>query len=253
MAVWALADLHLSFGTPDKEMDVFGENWKDHPKRIEENWRAKISNDDLVLIPGDISWALRLEDAIPDLKWIHELPGTKVMLRGNHDFWWSSLRKIAEILPSSIHLIQNNTFSWNQVCIAGSRLWDTWEYNFNKYIPYNPNPISTLELQIEKPEDLSQRDKIYERELLRLETSLKAINKGAEVIIAMTHYPPISADLKHSRAAELLEYYHVNICTFGHLHNVVHDFDPLFGEHHGVRYVLSAADYLNFDPVLLYE
>lgn len=253
MAVWAIADLHLSFGVPEKQMDIFGEIWKNHPSKIAEHWKSKISEEDLVLLPGDISWALRLEDALPDLEWIHSLPGTKVMLKGNHDFWWSSLKKIAEILPPSIHLIQNNTFSWKDVCIAGTRLWDTWEYNFNKYIPFVPQEKSSFELAFEPVEDINQRDKIFERELMRLEISLKAINPSAKVKIAMTHYPPIGAELKPSRTSEILEHYGVNICAFGHLHNVIHDFDPLFGKLNGVQYVLCAADYLNFNPILLYK
>lgn len=249
MAVWAIADLHLSFSVPDKEMDVFGEHWKDHAAKVEKNWRAKITDDDLVLIAGDISWALHLEEALIDLKWIDQLPGTKVLLRGNHDFWWSSLKKLSEVLPPTLHIIQNNTFSWKHVCVGGSRLWDTWEYSFGKIIPFTEAPSS---LDMKDPiEDISQRDKIYDRELVRLEMSLKAMNPNAKVRLAMTHYPPISADLKNSRAAEILQHYKVDICTFGHIHNVVHDYDPIFGVRNGVKYVLSAADYLNFDPIFL--
>ncbi len=251
MAVWAIADLHLAFGITGKEMDIFGEQWKDHPAKIEQNWRKKITNDDLVLLPGDISWALRLEDALPDLEWIHSLPGTKVMLRGNHDFWWSSLKKIAEVLPPSIHIIQNNIFSWNHVCIGGSRLWDSYEFNFGKYIPYIPPDLLTFTK--EEFDDSPQQKKIFDRELVRLEISLKALQPSAKVKIAMTHYPPIGVELAPTRASELFQHYGVNICAFGHLHNVVHTYDPLFGELNGVRYVLVAADYINFDPVFLCE
>src|SRR5690349_8684871 len=107
MTIWALADLHLSFGVPDKEMDFFGDQWIGWTKKVESQWRDLVSPDDLVLIAGDISWATSLEDAIPDLKWIDQLPGTKVILRGNHDFWWTSLKKITEVMPKSIHIIQN--------------------------------------------------------------------------------------------------------------------------------------------------
>jgi hypothetical protein len=232
-------------------MDIFGANWKEHYNKIEANWRAKITEDDLVLIPGDISWGLKLEEAKPDLDWIDKLPGTKVLLRGNHDYWWSSLKQVAQILPPSLHVIQNNIFYWKNVCIGGSRLWDSWEYNFNKYIPYNENPASNKLTYQEKPDDPSQRDKIFERELIRLETSLKTLDQKADYRIAMTHYPPISADLKPSRASEILEEYNVNVCVFGHLHNVVHTHDPLFGTRNNVQYILTAADYLNFDPILL--
>lgn len=145
MAVWAIGDLHLSFGTPEKKMDVFGPHWIDHPKKIEAHWREKITKDDLVLIPGDISWSKSIAGAMPDLEWIHSLPGTKVMIRGNHDYWWSSLKRLREIMPPSIHLIQNDTFTWNNIIIGGARLWDTPEYNFNSYIPYFENPVSDPE------------------------------------------------------------------------------------------------------------
>lgn len=249
MTVWAIADLHLSFGVPNKEMDIFGANWKNHFAKIEDNWRKKITEEDLILIPGDISWGLKLEEAKVDLDWIDKLPGTKVLLRGNHDYWWASLKQIAQILPPSLHLIQNNTFCWKNVCIGGSRLWDSWEYNFNKYIPMNENAAANKLTYQEKPDSSEQRDKIFDRELIRLETSLKGLNKNAEYRIAMTHYPPIGVDLKPSRASEILEEYKVDICVFGHLHNVVHTYDPLFGTRNNVKYILTAADYLNFDPI----
>ena len=102
MNIWAIGDLHLSFGVPDKSMDIFGPAWKDHAKQIEESWHRLIRPEDLVLIPGDISWAMRIEDAILDLQWIDRLSGTKLLLKGNHDYWWGSLKKIAAILPPSL-------------------------------------------------------------------------------------------------------------------------------------------------------
>lgn len=250
MAIWAIADLHLSFGIPDKGMEIFGENWRNHPSKVKKAWKEKISPDDLVLIPGDISWALKLEEAVPDLEWIDKLPGTKVMLRGNHDFWWQSLKKMAEVMPPSIHIIQNNAFSWNDASIGGSRLWDSWEYSFNKLIPIMENKATGV---LEKESDPQERDKIFERELQRLEISLKAMDKKAAKRIVMTHYPPIGNELVSSRVSDLLEHYKVDTCVFGHIHNVVHDFDPLFGTKNGVRYILTAADYLNFEPILVCE
>src|ERR1700733_9276880 len=108
MAVWALADLHLALSIPEKSMESFGEPWINYTAKIKDQWLKHIKTDDLVLIPGDISWAMRLEDAAVDLNWIHELPGTKVLIRGNHDYWWTSLSKVERILPPSIHLVQNN-------------------------------------------------------------------------------------------------------------------------------------------------
>lgn len=247
MAIWAIADLHLAFGAPDKSMDFFGEPWINYAQKIQENWTRLIGPDDLVLIAGDISWAMRPEEAKLDLDWIHQLPGTKVILRGNHDYWWTSLSKIEKVLPSSIHLIQNNSFLWKDVVVGGARLWDTPEYSFGAFINYTKNP---REKKLTEPEDPKEAEKIFVRELGRLEMSLKTMSYKAKTRIAMIHYPPIGADLKDSRASAILEKYHVNYCVFGHLHNVKKD-TLSFGEHHGVKYLLTAADYLDFKPILL--
>jgi predicted phosphohydrolase len=118
MPVWAIADLHLAFGVPNKKMDVFGAQWVDYTDKIEKKWRENIAETDLVLIAGDISWAMRLEDAKPDLDWIHSLPGTKVIIRGNHDYWWTSLSKIKQIMPPSVHVVQNNVYNWQGLSVA---------------------------------------------------------------------------------------------------------------------------------------
>jgi predicted phosphohydrolase len=133
MRIWAIGDLHLSFGVANKSMDIFGPQWEGHAEKIASHWKSLIHPSDLVLVAGDLSWALKLEDAVPDLQWVHELPGTKVMIKGNHDFWWGSLKKIAPVLPPSIHLIQNNAFHWKEATIGGARLWDTPEYSFGKF------------------------------------------------------------------------------------------------------------------------
>jgi predicted phosphohydrolase len=246
MAIWALADLHLALGVPDKAMDFFGEPWIGYTDKIRKHWKEKISTDDLVLIAGDISWAMRPEEAVPDFEWIHQLPGTKVMIRGNHDYWWTSLSKVEKVLPPSMHLIQNNAFHWQDVSIAGARLWDTSEYQFGKFINYQTNPrAKTL---VAQETDLSETERIFLRELARLEMSLKCLKKDAKRRIVMTHYAPISADLQDSRASKLLEKYQIDTCVFGHLHNVRQS-ESLFGEKNGIRYLLTSCDYLNFVPI----
>lgn len=249
MAIWAIADLHLSFGTKGKEMDVFGENWHDWTKKLEQNWRSLIEQTDLVLLAGDISWAMKPENAVPDLNWIHQLPGTKVILRGNHDYWWASLSKVEKVLPTSIHMIQNNVFNWNNVSIGGSRLWDTSEFNFLPYINYTENPHANK--LSERDHNGEEAERIFLRELSRLELSLKSLSKDAALKIAMTHYPPIGVDLADSRVSKLLEKYGVDICVFGHLHNVKQGF-PLFGTKNGITYHLTSCDYLNFTPIKIY-
>ncbi len=228
-------------------MDIFGPHWEDHAKKIASNWKSTVHPEDLVLIPGDLSWAMKLEEVVPDLQWVHELPGTKVMIKGNHDYWWGSLSKIASVLPPSIHLIQNRAFHWKEAAVGGARLWDSPEYSFTEFIEFRENPNA------KNREELVQQEfseKIFNRELERLKMSLKELNPDAKVRIAMTHYPPIGADLRPTRAAQILEQYQIQICVFGHLHNLKTN-EPLFGIARGVRYVLAACDYIHFMPIAI--
>jgi predicted phosphohydrolase len=248
MSIWALSDLHLAFGAPEKTMEAFGPSWKNYSEKIQSNWEKEVAATDLVLIPGDISWAMHLKQALIDLKWIDALPGTKVILRGNHDYWWGSSSKLSKAMPPSIHFIHNNTFVWNEIAIGGTRLWDTSEYAFDKYIEFQENPrarIKTLEqLAHQKEGD----EKIFDRELKRLELSLSQLPKDNKIRIAMTHYPPIGADLLPSRASQILEFYQTNHCVFGHLHNVRKGSLP-FGEARNIKYHFTSCDYLDFIPI----
>ncbi len=243
MAVWAIADLHLSFGVPDKKMDPFGPVWVDHAEKIKRHWEEKVSPDDLVLLAGDISWAINLEQAQRDLDWIAALPGTKIMLRGNHDYWWSSLKKMKKIMPPSIIPVHNNAVEWGDISIGGTRLWDSQEYGFSEFIQYTGERPAAP-----KEKDLENQERIFQRELQRLELSLKALDPSASKRVVMTHYPPISASLAPSQTSVLLEKYQVDLCVFGHLHNVRKDALP-FGEKNSVSYLLTACDYLDFSPL----
>jgi len=244
MAIWAIADLHLSFGIKGKEMGVFGEQWERHHEKIAAHWTSMISPDDLVLIAGDTSWAKKLEEALPDLEWIDSLPGTKVLLRGNHDYWWSSLAKMEKVLPESLHLIQNNSFMWKNYEIGGARLWDS-DFTFDGYIDYRESPDAHI-----SPREINHEEnaKIFKREIGRLELSLNSFRDTESTKIVMTHYPPIDADLNPSPVSELLEEYHISLCVFGHLHNVKPNALP-FGVRNGVNYILTSCDYLDFIPI----
>lgn len=240
--IFAIADLHLSFSCPEKDMAFFGETWEGYTDKIEKNWIEKISPEDLVLIAGDISWAMKDEVRI-DLAWIDKLPGKKLLLKGNHDYWWGSLSKVHSYLPPSISVIQNNTFDFHNVSIGGSRLWDTEEYNFSSFIEFKENPKAKEKLI---QQDLEE--KIFQRELSRLDLSLSKLNPNAKYRIAMTHYPPISAELEDSKASKLLEKHNIDVCVFGHLHNLQQK-ASLFGEKNGIQYLLTSCDYLNFNPI----
>lgn len=246
-SVWAIADLHLSFGTPNKKMDVFGPRWFDHAQRVKENWERLVHPDDLVLIAGDISWGMTPEQAQPDLDWIHSLPGTKAMVKGNHDYWWTSLKKLEKHLPPSIHLIQNNSYVWNDIAIAGTRLWDDIDFSFNDYIEFVDTGAVKTAPEAPLDEDTA---KIYHREVMRLENSLKSIPRHCAKRIVMTHYPPVGPTLQPSPASKLLEKYNINACVFGHIHSLKQDI-PLFGTLNNVRYIFTACDYLNCTPVLV--
>lgn len=230
-------------------MEVFGPQWIGYTEKIADSWLSSILSDDLVLIPGDISWAMHPEEARPDLEWIGNLPGTKYFIKGNHDYWWNSLSKVKSILPPSCHLIQNNSLLWKDIAIAGARLWDIPELSFKEAIDYKQFSCTK---PLTESDETPEKQKIYQRELGRLEMSLKSMNPKAKYRIAMTHYPPIGPSLQDTEASRLLEKYHVEICVFGHLHNVKQDIS-LFGSRNGIQYYLTACDYLpDFKPLKIF-
>lgn len=239
MKIFALADLHLSFGTPDKKMDIFGPEWVNHAERIGQHWRELVRDEDLVLLPGDISWGKRLEEALPDLEWIDRLPGEKVMIRGNHDYWWPSLAKLEALPFKSLHYIHNNAVRIGDVAVGGTRLWDNNAIDFSDYFPVTESA---------KPQE---NEKIYQRELYRLEESLKKMAQDAKVRIAMVHYPPIGPEGRPTAASELMEKYRVQICLFGHLHGVSKPIE--YGTFGTIAYHLTSCDFLKCSPKCIVE
>lgn len=232
MKIFAISDLHLA-STCDKPMDVFGGHWENYTEKIQSNWKEKISDEDLVLIAGDISWAMKLDEVHEDLKWIHELPGTKIMIKGNHEYWWKSISSVREILPSSIKAIQNDAIKIGNYIICGTRGWT---------VP-------------EQGKELSEEDlKIYKREVERLKLTLAFASNMKEEndkIIAMIHFPPFGANKEPSEFTELFEKYGVEKVVFGHIHGYTNC--PLISEINGVTYHFTSCDHIKNDPVLLYE
>ena len=228
MAIFAIGDLHLP-GGQEKPMDVFGAHWDDHASRIAAQWKRVVSPDDLVLVPGDISWAMHLEQAKDDLASIAELPGYKVLLRGNHDYWWNSIGKIREWLPDSMHALQNDAFVWHDTTICGTRGWT---------FPTEQNPLDETDT------------KIFRRELIRLELSLQQARKLGRPMIAMLHYPPLLKDALDTAFTELLEAYEVPMCCFGHLHDVGIA-NAFQGVHRKITYHLVSCDAIGFTPKLI--
>ena len=226
--LYALSDLHMDGGT-GKPMDIFGPVWADHVEHIRENWMRVIRPEDRVLIAGDISWGMYLQDVIPDLMEISSWPGEKILLRGNHDYWWSSVSRVRQVLPPGIRVIQNDALEYPDCVICGSRGW--------KF------PGGEEELT---PED----GKIYARELIRLEMSLEKARKaaGERPILAMMHYPPLSVKVQETGFTQILEKYGVQVCVYGHLHGYGIP-AGWTGKLRGISYHLTSADALSFCPM----
>lgn len=231
MKIFAIGDLHLP-GKQDKPMDIFGTHWKNHWERIKDNWMKMIGSQDIVLIPGDISWAMTLDEASVDLDDIGSLPGKKVMIKGNHDYWWSSISRFREKSHKSIYAIQNDSLRLEelpQIVFCGTRSWTA------------PGG----------KEFTNHDKKIYDRELNRLKLSLDAA-KDAENIIVLLHFPPFNDKGQESEICKLIRNYPVDHVVFGHLHG-----DSLKGviegEIRGLTYHLVSCDYLNFKPKLIME
>ena len=223
--VYAIGDLHLSLSVPNKAMDVFGMQWRDHRDRLKEAWQDLVAPEDLVLIPGDISWAMYQSDALADLGFLGDLNGTKLLLRGNHDYWWQSVTKVRAALPEGMYALQNDVFRFGDLYIAGTRGWT---------VP-----------QSARYKESADR-KLYERERIRLDLSLSKVPKGAPCI-GMMHYPPFSETGEKSAFADRFSEAGATDVVYGHLHGASHRF-AFIGESGGVRYHLVSADYLNFIP-----
>ncbi len=227
MKLFAVSDLHLPGGT-GKAMDPFGNCWTDHWRRIREDWDRRVGDGDVVLIPGDISWAMVQRDAMEDLRQIGERPGTKILLRGNHDYWWSSITRLRAELPAGIHAIQNDA-----VCVAGTVICGTRGW----LCPGSANYTS-------------QDEKIYTREVQRLGLSLEAAKRlaertEAERIIVMMHFPPMVDRQTPNSFTDLLEGSGVRDVYYGHLHGAAIK-GAVSGNVRGVRYRLVSCDALSF-------
>lgn len=235
MALFAISDLHLAIGM-DKPMDIFGNHWENHAQQIEQAWNAIVSPGDTVVIPGDISWGMTLIQATPDFAFIDRLPGKKIILKGNHDYWWSSVTKIEKYFIengfSSIQLLKNNYFRIDDsLLLCGTRGW-----------------ILPCENAF-KQSDLI----IFKRELGRLETSLtmakKDRNPDDEIIVAM-HYPPLLPTCLETEFTKMMEEFQVKHCMFGHIHGNGRE-RSFEGERNGVIYRNISADKLAFKPIQL--
>ena len=229
MSIYAISDLHLSYNT-DKPMDIFG--WKNYENKIKENWNSKVKESDLVILGGDFSWSMDLKDTYKDFEFLHKLPGKKILIKGNHDYWWVTLTKmkkyINEIGFNDINFLYNNSYEFEGKIICGTRGW-----NFT---------------------DLQEDDeKIYNREIQRLKLSLEdAVKKygtDKEIIVCL-HYPPLKTN-EISDFVRVMEEYNVTKCIYGHLHGPAHKF-IVEKNIDNIQYIMTSCDYTNFDLVKLF-
>ncbi len=231
MNVYAISDLHLST-TVEKPMDIFGGNWEGHFEKIKSDWRRKVTDEDIVLICGDISWAMKLSDGVADLTALADLPGKKVFIRGNHDYWWNGITKLRDLAPdSSFYFLQTDAVKIGEYVIMGSRGWTC--------------PGSS---------DYTEQDnKLYLREGERFRL---ALNEGERLFcegdkkIVMIHYPPFNLKKEDTLFTQRFEEAGVDKVVFGHIHGAA--YFPLKTEKNGVEYILSSCDKLAFQLVKLY-
>ena len=221
MKVFAISDLHLSFSS-DKPMDIFGAWWDNYWQKICDDWKANVADGDVVLIAGDVSWAMTLENALTDILEIAKLPGKKVLLKGNHDYWWSSLSKIRTSLPEDFFVIQNDALKLDGAIVCGSRLWNmaSQSEDDRKILAREKN---RLILSLQKAADLRQND---------------------EKILAMCHFPPFDVSLCDNEFTELFERFSVDSVIYGHLHGK--DCRAVkYLEKNGIKYYLTSCDQVN--------
>ena len=225
MSLFVIADLHLSLSA-DKPMDIFG-GWEDYVERLENNWQRKIKPDDTVVIPGDISWAMNLEQSYKDFEFIEKLNGKKIILKGNHDYWWNTKNKMEIFFAkkgfSTINILHNDHYEYNGFGICGSRGW-----------------IS----ESSEPGD----KKVLAREAGRLTLSIESALKARLEPVVFLHYPPIFGNSYNYEILEVLHKYGIKWCFYGHIHGKGGDY-ALNGCRDGINYRLISSDYLQFDPL----
>lgn len=229
MALYVLSDTHLSLST-GKPMDIFGERWKDHTARLSHFWRETVSDSDTVVIPGDISWGMTLEEAVPDLRFLDTLPGKKILSKGNHDYWWATAAKIRATFEkenlTTLSLLFNNAYLVDDLGICGTRGWFS---------------DAACPSGVDRP-------KIVAREAGRLTRSLEAGKAlGAKELVAFLHFPPTLGEFVCRELLDVLHAYGVKRCYYGHMHGQYSI--PKEFTFEGISFIISSADYLQFCPL----
>ena len=231
MNIYAIGDLHLSTSSL-KPMDVFGGNWEGHFEKIKSDWLNVVKEDDIVLICGDISWAMKLDEAKPDLAELAPLTGKKIFIRGNHDYWWSGIGKVRAAAPDeNFYFLQTDAVKIDKYVIVGSRVWTS--------------PGS--------PDFTAQDEKLYLREAERFRLAFaeaESLKQEGDELIAMIHYPPFNLKNQETLFTQLFEQHGVNKAVFGHIHGAA--YFPLKTEKNGIEYHLTSCDKTGFKLVKIY-
>lgn len=230
MSLYVIGDLHFSTAV-NKPMNIFGDNWDNHEDKIINSWKSEVNEEDTVLIVGDTSWAINMNEAEEDLNIIHNLPGKKIYVKGNHDYWWTTVAKLNK-LYDDMSFLQNNFYQYEEYAICGTRGWIC------------PNDVKFTE----------DDEKIYKREAHRLKLSLDAAKKaGFKKIIVITHYPPTNDKLDPSLFTEIYESYGVEKVVYGHLHGKESFKMGLKGIRNEVEYNLVSCDYVDFNLIKIMD
>ncbi|MEE1187063.1 MAG: metallophosphoesterase [Acutalibacteraceae bacterium] len=226
MSLFTISDLHLSLHS-DKSMEVF-EGWQDYVKRIQKNWNAVVGNDDTVVIPGDVSWAMKLEDTKKDFEFLNNLNGKKILVKGNHDYWWDTLTKMKAYLEKenflTISFLYNNSYSADGFALCGTRGWMI--------------------------EESGTDSKFIKREAARLKASLESAKQFQKPIVVFLHYPPVSAEQTCKEIVDVLNEYDVKRVYYGHIHGYS-KLRAIEGEHENIKYKLVSCDSIDFTPLLI--
>ena len=224
MAIYAIGDLHLSLAA-GKPMDVF-EGWENYTQRIVDNWSSIVKPEDTVVLVGDISWGMDMKEAMPDFKLIEDLPGEKIILKGNHDYWWGSVTSMHKAFEenniTTIKFLHNNSYIVEGIGLCGSRGW-----------------------MFESGQEHDA--KIVRREAMRIEASLSSVKEDVERIMFL-HYPPVYSNQELPEFIEVMQKYNVKRCYYGHIHAAGHKF-AVNGEKYGIMFKMLSADYVDFTPI----
>ena len=235
MSIYTIGDLHLSFHE-NKPMDIFGENWKGHEEKIKQDWINKVKNQDLVILPGDFSWSTYLKDTYDDFNYLNSLPGKKLLLKGNHDYWWTTLKSMRKFLEENdfqnIDFIFNNAYEFENYIFAGTRGWSQTEEENERFLN---RETQRLELSLKQAKEIQEK-------------RLQEENIKKEIIVFM-HYPPITNNQIEANEAtsfvKVMKEYGVNRCYYGHLHGIAIK-EAVEREYLGIKFKLVSADGLDF-------